>query len=79
VSAPLKGQTTVWDFVDEDPGPDEDALEERRLDVLRAKHPQRIGICPVHGEEFWYPLAPGENATCPVCPARMSVYVLETR
>lgn len=39
------------------------------------KMPTRIGLCPVHGDEFYYPLVPGESPECPTCGATMTVFL----
>ncbi len=42
----------------------------------RAALPQRIGLCPTCAPDFYYPLAEGEEPTCPTpeCGLRMVVY-----
>lgn len=39
-----------------------------------AKLPRRIGLCPEHASEFYYPLGDGEGHTCPQCSLEMVVY-----
>lgn len=40
--------------------------------------PDKIGLCPVHAEEFYYPLIADEHAegepTCPACSAPLVIY-----
>lgn len=38
------------------------------------KLPRRIGLCPEHAPEFYYPLADDESLTCPQCSLEMVVY-----
>ncbi len=37
--------------------------------------PMRVGLCPEHRDEFWYPLADNEGLQCPCCTREMVVYV----
>lgn len=45
------------------------------INKKRAELPQRIGLCPDHAQEFYYPLADGENLRCPVCNTEMAEYI----
>lgn len=42
----------------------------------RVKLPERLGLCPDCAAEFYYPLAPDEDTTCPTpdCGLDMVVY-----
>lgn len=68
-----------WDAAMREHGiTDEDELDELweagRVAKLRAKLPERIGLCPEHAPEFYYPLADGEGLMCPSCSLTMTVY-----
>ena len=41
----------------------------------RPEIPERLGLCPEHADEFWYPLADGEGPGCPCCGMRMVIYM----
>lgn len=36
--------------------------------------PARLGLCPVHGQEFYMPLDDTDSLTCPECDERMVIY-----
>lgn len=36
--------------------------------------PTRLGLCPEHYQEFYYPLDADEGRTCPMCTRAMVVY-----
>ena len=41
----------------------------------RIKLPDRIGLCPIHGEQFYMPLGDDEKVPrCPECPERLVIY-----
>lgn len=58
---------------------DSEQSDSAEVAALRAKLPTRVGLCPEHQLEFFYPLADGEGPGCPVCSLEMSVYVREDK
>lgn len=58
---------------------DECVAELNEFERKRAALPKRIGLCPEHAPEFYYPLRDDEGTGCPMCSLPMSVYVQETR
>lgn len=51
-----------------------DEHERRAVEQKRANLPARIGLCPEHAPEFYYPLKDGESDSCPACTLSMTVY-----
>ena len=44
------------------------------LQRMTARLPHRVGLCPEHALEFYYPLLDGESLACPECSLDMVVY-----